>query len=87
MLTQPLVPNDAGEVTFSTMHSYGHSMFRQDVTKKMLSAYNDTVFDRYPKPNRALGNFLNRAETFEARIARLNLRRSFRKLRAVHACE
>ena len=47
--------------------------------------FNDKVFDRYPEPNRPLGHPLNRAETFEARIARLTLRRSFRKLRAVQA--
>ena len=54
MLNKPREPNDAREVTFSTMRSYGHNMFRQDVTKKMLSAYNDTVFDRYPLPNLSL---------------------------------
>ena len=65
MLNQPLEKNDAREVTFSALRSFGHDVFRQEITKKMLSAYNDTVFDRYPKINRPLGHKANRLEKFE----------------------
>ena len=60
-------------------------MYLMHMEKRMLGVFNDKVFDRYPEPNRPLGHPLNRAETFEARIARLTLstlRRSIHKLRA-----
>ena len=65
MLNAPLEKNDAREVTFTALRSYGHQIFLQEMTKKMLSAYNDTVFDRYPQINRHLGHKANRLEKFE----------------------
>ena len=41
MLNQPMDKNDAREVTFTALRSYGHQIFLQEMTKKMLSAYTD----------------------------------------------
>ena len=86
MLTAPFDDNPASSAEFHTLRSFRHQVFLMHMEKRMLGVFNDKVFDRYPEPNRPLGHPLNRAETFEARIARLTLRRSFHKLRAVQAC-
>ena len=77
----PFEKNDAREVTFSALRSFGHRVFLQEMTKKMLSAYNDAVFDRYPLENRPLGHSKNIPEKFVKLLTDSPLRLAIRKLK------
>ena len=63
MLQQPFAENDSRTKKFYCLRSFEHEVWLLEQTKKVLSVYNDKVYDkydRYPEMNRPLGHYSNR---------------------------